>query len=214
MNYIANNKEINDALKKFYNRDISALMIADMYFKYKLYSAASSFYNVELFDILNTDEYERKSYCFQKMGECYLNQQSDQQFSGWQLEMIYELFSEAITFDLYNYKAYLGMIKCLLLKGNRKEAYHYCNKFILNIHMFKIEPEDYDEIYELCFTLYDLSDEFFIIKYDYFNNIVLSFFSSINYDMKKIYQLVERINKHITIDEFEKDIIEGNIYRS
>ena len=105
MNYISNNKEINTALKKFYNREISALEIGDIYFKYRLYSAASSFYNIELFDILNTKQYERKSYCFQKMGECYLSQQLDGNFSDWQLEMINELFTEAITFNQYNYIA-------------------------------------------------------------------------------------------------------------
>ena len=212
MNYIANNKEINTALKKFYNREISALEIGDIYFKYRLYSAASSFYNIELFDILNTKQYERKSYCFQKMGECYLSQQLDGNFSDWQLEMINELFTEAITFNQYNYIAYLGLITCLELQNRSKEVYHYCNRLLLHINEFNIKPEDYARIYKLSLKFYDLSEYFFIIKYDYFNNTLLKFFLDINYNTKKICVLANRIQKHIAIDKYENDIIKGNIY--
>lgn len=214
MNYIANNNEINEALKNFYNRKCTALEIADVYFKYKLYSAASSFYNIELFDILNTYEFERKSYCFQKMGECYLNQQSDQAFSNWQLQMIYELFTESLTYDQDNFRSMIGLGKCYMLQNKMKEAYHTYNHLLLSLYKYTdMTPEEYDIIFDICFTLYDLAEQHFIIKYDYFNNAIVNFFTSINYDSNKIYQLMERIKQHKdSITQYESNIIKGNIY--
>ena len=213
MNYIANNKEINIALKNFYNHEISAVIIGDIYFKNKLYSAASSFYNVELFNIINTNKFKLKSYCFQRMGECYLLQQSDQEFSGWQLNMIYESFMESLSFNQYNFHSYVGLANYYSLKNERKNQYHTYNKVLLHINEFDFTEADYDVLFNIALKIYDLAEEFFIIKYDYFNNSIIQFFIEINYDSEKIYELMTRIHQHNNyIDNFEKDIIQGNIY--
>ena len=208
MNKIIDNKFI----KAFYNKEISSLELAEIYFENKLYSAASSFYNISLDAILNTEKFEEKSYCLSQMSLCYLLQQKDELYSSWQLGMINDMAKDAIVFNSNNYIAWYCAGKSCDLSGQNKDAY-YCYSYIIMNLLDNIKQEDEDIIYNMIFRLFDITNEKNIIKYDYFLKKIMNWYiNSKKYDFIKYVDLMNKIYDHkIRLNEDEKNIINNTL---
>lgn len=215
MEYISNNPELKQAIIDSYNRKILPYQLADIYFKYKLYSAASTYYNWQIYDLHNCsyDKFDVKSYCFSQLAQCYYNQQQDHEFSGWQLSMIHDMCKEAISYNRQNYQAILLLGICQIKQNQQKEAYFTYNQFILNLNQYQIFEEDLMNIYKMFFTYFDLCEKFFIIKYDYVYKIMLNFISSYDlFDYTLINDFNNRYKEHINkVSKYEQNIILGQV---
>lgn len=207
-----NNIIDNTYIKSFYNREISSLELADIYFENKLYSAASSLYNISLDSILNTDNFLEKSYCLSQMALCYLKQQKDESYSEWQISMICDMASDAIVFNPNNYIAWYCVGKANELSGKSKEAYYAYSYILMNL-LYDIKEEDEELIYNIIFKTIDIAEQKYIIKYDYFfNNILNWYVNTKNYDFDKYYNIVNKIYEHKNIlSDYEKKIINNVI---
>jgi len=215
--YISNNPELRQAIKDLYNHKIQPYELADIYYKNQLYSAASTYYNWEIYDLHNClkIDFQKKSYCFLQLAKCYYNQQKDHHFSNWQLSMIYDMCQEAISYDPQNYQAILLIGLCQIKLERYKEAYFTYNKFILNLDKYTIQREDYHEIYNLFLVFFDLCEKFYIIKYEYIYKIMMSFVCNCeelnNFNM--INKLHARYQNHLKqVQPDEINIIKGNYF--
>lgn len=216
LEYTSNNTNLIQAINDFYNRDISAMKLGDIYMKNKLYSAASTYYSIEINSLLDdTNSNDIISYCFSQMAECYFLQQKDRNFSSWQLEMIYDLCKEAITYNNLNFKAYIILGGVYELQKKQKDAY-FCYQYVIN-HLQDIKLNNKSEgisIYNMILHYFDICDYYFIIKYEnvltHINKFILTYKEYFTYDL--IEKLYHRINQHKTIDPYELKIIEGLIY--
>jgi len=204
------NKKIIDSkfIKAFYNKEISSLELAKIYFDNELYSAANTFFNVHLGEILNTNKFEEKSYCISQIALCYLLQQKDKNYGEWQLSMIHDTASDAIVFNPNNYIAWYCVGESYRLLNDNKKAY-YCYSYIIMNLLDDIKPEDENIIYNMIFVLFDILYMINIIKYDYFINKIMNWYiNSKNYDFMKYVDLMNKIYDHKTqLSEEEKNII-------
>lgn len=204
MNNIINNEYI----KAFYNKEISSLELADIYYENKLYSAASSLYNISLDSILNSNKFEEKSYCFSQMSMCYLMQQKDKDYSEWQLSMIYDMAYDAIVFNTYNYIAWYCLGKANELFNKTKEAYYAYSYILMNLLDY-VKEEDEELIYDIIFNTINIAEQKYIIKYDYFFKKIINWYvNTKNYDFNKYYNLINKIYEHKNmLSEDEKNIM-------
>lgn len=218
MEYISNNKELNKAIIQMYQREIDPYQLADIYLKYKLYSAASTYYVMQLNDLHNCkkEEYQLKSYCFGKLAECYYNQQKDHIFSGWQLSLIYDMCKEAIGYDRNNLVAYLILGKCQILRNNIKDAYFTYNDMILNLpNVIDFDPQYIPLFVNVIIEYFNLCELFYIIKYEHIYRNIINFMLKFPwFTYKDIKKVNERYQNHLDkITEYELDIMEGNIQK-
>lgn len=215
MKYISNNEELNKAIKLAYQREIEPYQLADIYFKNKLYSAAASYYVIQINDIHNkkyNDDY-MKSYCFGKVAECYYNQQIDHKFSNWQLKMIYDMCQEAIIYNHSNYKPYLICGKCLILMKEYKSAYFIYDDFINNLKNFDLDEQDLELFLDVIYEFFDLCEMYYIIKYDDTYNKIINFISKYSFfNFNAIDEIHKRYKRHKdSVTQLELDIMNGNI---
>ena len=207
------NKVINNTyIKSFYNNELRPLELADIYFENKLYSAASSLYNISLDSILNTNKFDEKSYCLSQMSLCYLKQQKDELYSSWQLGMINDMANDAIVLNPNNYIAWYCVGKSYDLWDKKKEAYYAYSYILMNLLDY-IKEEHEHLIYEIIYKVLDIAEMKYIIKYDYFfNKIMVWYIKSKHYDFDRYVDLMNRIYSHkYSLTDDEKNIMNNNI---
>lgn len=216
MEYISNNQKLNKAIIQFYNREIDPYILGEIYFKYNQYSAAATYYSLQLNNLLNCDSslYITKSYCFSKLAECYYNQQIDHKFSDWQLSLIHDMCKEAISYNRNNIVAYLLLIKCFIFKNEIKNAYYILNNLVLNLEKMDELSSEYAELFiEIILTYFDLCENCYIIKYDNIYKSILKFILKYSFfTYEHILKINDRYNNHMNnISYYESDIMNGNI---
>lgn len=215
MEYISNNKELNEAIKLAYLHKIEPYELADVYFDNKLYSAAVTYYTaqLDLLHINNDNNNDCKSYCFGRIAECYFNQQKDHQFSNWQLSMIYDMCKESIIYDNLNYKSYLICGKALIALNRYKDAYFIYYQFITDLNKYVLKEEDLTLVLEVIYEFFDLCEMFHIIKYDNIYKEIINKLTQYDYvSYNTINEVHCRYKKHKEkISQIELDIMNHDI---
>lgn len=211
------NNELCDIIKKFYLRECTEVEVADIYYKYKLYSAATSYYTIAIDSKLNQIDDKFKSYCFCQMAKCYYYQQLDREWSPWQLDTIHHLCKEAIAYDYTNIKAHMILSEAYERLDQVKNGYYEAEFVINNLDLYEVESkQDIIDIIEFCKHFFDLAEAHFVIKYEDMFIKIINYLSNndyFNYDMIK--DVMERIDKHRAIlnnDAEQTNIFGKNFY--
>ena len=196
---VLNDHRISILIKNFYLRNIDEMTLADNYFNYGLYSAASGIYCSYLNQHYKDLDTIKKSECLVKLANCYLNQLDDQP-SEWQLTLIYSLLKYSIIYNPKNFLSHYFLAVTYIKQGNPKDACFEYEYIIMNLN--SLEFIDYLKEYHIEFIInsiyntYLISDRFKTVKYDSFNKKVLDFLSNhINEISKDNYKLI--MNKMI-----------------
>ena len=212
-------KDLNNAIIQMYNREISPCELADIYFKYKLYSCAATYYVLQLNELResNNNDKESKSYCFAKIAECYYNQQKNHNFSGWQLSMIHDMCQESISYNPFtNLKPYLILGKCLMKRRENKRAYFVYNDMVLNLDKFDyLNSEDKKLFIEAINEYLTLAELHQIIKYDEIYVKIVEFMTKNKcFKFEDFSFIYNRFANHIKyVKQEEIDIMKGNIQK-
>lgn len=212
---IVYNDELNTALKKFYLHQISPLNVADIYYKYKLYSAANAYYTITIDSLLNKQDNYTKSYCFLQMANCYYYQQLDNKLGDWQVDTIFHLCKESVAHDYTNIKAHILLTKAYELMNQVKNAYYEAEFVINNLYLYDIESqEDFNVIVDFCIHFFDLCESHFVIKYDDVYKTIINYLSNnelCTYEM--LQNVIERINNHkANVNQEEINTINGTAF--
>ena len=209
------NNKLHNAIIEFYQHKIESYQLAEVYFEENLYSAAATYYTLQLNELCNCnkDRYEFKSYCFSKLAECYYHQQKDKLFSDWQLSLIHDMCKESIVYDRFNILSYLFLSKCYIGRKDPKNAYFTLNQLFMNLSLYnKLDKNYYDLFIESVIDYFDICEIYQIIKYDELYKSIINYLLKFNFPSKDIITVTNRYQKHINkITEYEHDIINGNI---
>ncbi len=215
--YISNNKELVDVVTKFYLQEVPAITVANLYFKYNLYSAASTYYNIYLQEIRNKtyiDNYNMvKSYCFCQMARCYYYQQKDGNYSNWQLEMIHNLCKDSLVYNKENTYTYIILGSVYFLQNKDKEAYYEFKNAIMcveTLEQYTLDNRFYEEMLNIILLMFDICKDNHILLTDEIIKKIYKFLSEHTYYTHEHIQLVnDRISKHYDLLDIEVNIMNG-----
>jgi len=216
MNYISNNQEIIDAIIDFYQYKKSALEVADIYFKYNLYSAAATYYNIHLQSIRNNDNIlkynEVKSYCFSQMAASYYYQELDHNYSIWQLEMIQDLCKESIIYNPQNVQTHFILGQVYFFLRRDKDAYYSYKSMVMSLDYNKIlSPRLYEDIFNAILLMFELcKNNQIIITNNVIKKIYDFLINSKYYTFDNISLITQKVKEHLTKEEIEINIMNGN----
>ena len=190
-----NNVHLNNMIKKFYMHECSAKDLADVYFYYKYYSAAATFYNIEINDNINSDANDLKSYCLYMMAKCYFNQQHDHNYSKWQLEIIIDLCKESLALNIENLPATILLGYAYMYNEEYKNTY-FCFQTIIN-NIDKITFSNPSEFINIINIYFNICEYYFMYKYDDIIKKIITYVSTNDlFSYEDIKQIFERINQH------------------